>query len=267
MPVEIKQGDTRPLDVTLLANRKPVPLAGSNITFQMAPKIAGIGTNIEDGAVEIVDEAKATVRYVWKPGETDKAGVHRAEFVVTFGDGVVETFPSGEYLEVEIVGEVVPMTVAPIPSPEPQPSGFYSLSRFYGPPTSTPLAAGTWTTIPLIGTPRQFGDAFFEPVVGGPDDGGVVCLEDGIYSLTGAVIFNPGQQTGQRGVWVTSGANDLWNLATGGPPFKNVPMPMGVSGDAMIATGEVLTLKAWTDTAAGTTDNPNSEWLSITRLA
>jgi hypothetical protein len=113
MAVEIKQGDTRPLDVTLLANRKPVPLAGSSITFQMAPQVAGIGTNIQDGAVEIVDPAQAQVRYAWQPGETDRAGVHRAEFVVTFGDGVVETFPSGEYLEVEIVGEVRPVLVPP----------------------------------------------------------------------------------------------------------------------------------------------------------
>ena len=106
MPVEIKQGDTRPLDATLMANRKPVPLTGTSITFQMAPKIAGIGSNIADGEVEIIDAAKGKVRYAWQTGETDEVGVHRAEFVVTFQDGVIETFPSGEYLEVEIVAEV-----------------------------------------------------------------------------------------------------------------------------------------------------------------
>jgi hypothetical protein len=264
MAVEIKQGDTRPLDVTLMANRKPVPLAGSSIAFQMAPKIAGIGTNIEDGEVEIIDPAKAQVRYVWQPGETDKAGVHRAEFVVTFGDGVVETFPSGEYLEVEIVGEVTPATVIVEPTPEPTPEAIRSLTRFYGPPGSTPVAADAWTTIPLVGTPYQpVGEAYFEQEVGG----GVRCLEDGIYSLTGAVIFVPSQQTGQRGVWVTSDSNEVWNLANAGPPFKTELRPITVSGDAWITAGEIVTLKAFSDSETTTTDIPNSEFLSIVRVA
>jgi BppU N-terminal domain len=269
MPVEIKQGDTRPLDVALVANRKPVPLAGSTIAFFMAPKIEGIGTVIQDGAVEIVDAAKAKVRYEWQPGETDRAGVHRAEFRVTFSDGVIETFPSGDYLEVEIVGDVELQAVEPPPEPAPPEGPIRSLTRFYGPPGSTALNVDTWTTIPLVGTPYQpVGDPYFEQVVGGPDDGGVRCLEDGIYSLVGAVIFLPSQQTGQeRAVWVTSSSNEVWNLLNGGSPFKTQLLPISVSGEAWITAGEIITLKAFSDTATSTTENPNSEFLSVVRIA
>jgi BppU N-terminal domain len=120
MPVPIKQGDTRPLEVTLTANKKPVPLTGSTVRFAMAPKVAGIGSNIEDGEVDMTDADEGKVRYFWQPGETDNVGVHRAEFVVTFSDGVIETFPDGDYLEIEIVGDVEPV-LPPPPAPEPTP--------------------------------------------------------------------------------------------------------------------------------------------------
>lgn len=104
--VKIKRNDTRPLDVTLKANGVAVVVTGATIVFNMGPKIAGLGTIIDREPVTILDGVKGLVRYQWDVLDVEVSGVHRAEFEVTFGDGTIETFPNGEYLEIEIVSDL-----------------------------------------------------------------------------------------------------------------------------------------------------------------
>jgi hypothetical protein len=53
-----------------------------------------------------VDASKALAQFAWAPGDTDVPGLYRAEFKVTFGDGKVEKFPNGDYLDLEILADL-----------------------------------------------------------------------------------------------------------------------------------------------------------------
>lgn len=54
----------------------------------------------------VIEASPPVVEYAWQPGDTDRAGLHRAEFEVTYPDGTIETWPSGGYLLVNIVEDL-----------------------------------------------------------------------------------------------------------------------------------------------------------------
>jgi hypothetical protein len=102
--IRIKTGDTRPLVAVLKANGAVEPLpAGTTVLFNMKPRHVGQGSTITDGPVEITDPDGGAVSYQWLPEDVDTPGLHRGEFEVTFGDGTVETFPNGDWLDIEIL--------------------------------------------------------------------------------------------------------------------------------------------------------------------
>jgi hypothetical protein len=148
----------------------------------------------------------------------------------------------------------------------------------FGPDTSSAIPANTWTAIDLdpSGEPwRWFGRPCWEWVgPGDPDYAlspcGIRCLVEGIYSLAGSVVFNPGQGTGARGVNITEVKGPYagqWNLATSSPMPKATNIPLLVSGETYQTVGNIIELQAWTDTATSTTANPQSEWLSATLVS
>lgn len=100
----IKAGDTLPvIQATLLdARKRPIPLTGATVEFQMKPLIEG-----SDGALaaaaDVVDVTDGIVKYEWEDGDTDVDGPYAAQFVITFGDGRVETVPNDSYLDVVIL--------------------------------------------------------------------------------------------------------------------------------------------------------------------
>lgn len=104
--VRIKRNDTRPLAATLTANGVPVPLTGATVRFNMTPRVQGTGTTISRALATITDAVKGKVSYAWTAPQVANVGVHRAEFEVTFSDGTVETFPNGEWIDLEIVGDL-----------------------------------------------------------------------------------------------------------------------------------------------------------------
>lgn len=107
MEAVIKQGDTRPLVAVLTANGKAVDLENTEVAFSMVPKLSGVGTTISLQDAEIEDPPKAgRVAYWWKVDEVSRVGDHRGEFQVTFPNGVVESFPNGEYISVRIIPEL-----------------------------------------------------------------------------------------------------------------------------------------------------------------
>jgi hypothetical protein len=103
--VEIKRGDTRPLDVTLTANWIPLSGGIGAVKFLMQPRKVGQGSVVNADA-QVLDETKGLVRYAWLPEDVDTPGLHRAEFEVTFDDGTVETFPNGEWLDIDILPDL-----------------------------------------------------------------------------------------------------------------------------------------------------------------
>ena len=294
MLVTIKRGDTRPLDVTLTANRVPLTGGIGTVRFLMQPRKIGQGS-VVDADAEVLDEAKGLVRYAWKPEDVDAPGIHRAEFEVTFDDGTVETFPNGEWLDVEILSDLeAGSLVEPGPSPGPSPPSSVALddltdvviavpqigdrlvwdgtqwvnkprvlNRFYGPDTSTPLAADQWTLIPLTGEIIKWGDIGLTVLTEGPYIGCLECTETGIYSLAAAVVFDTAQGTGERGVWITDMRLDTWNLLTGATMNNKANvLPLMVSGDVHLYAGDVIGLQAYSTVNTATTPNPHSEWLS-----
>ncbi|HHW34406.1 MAG TPA: hypothetical protein GXX24_09765 [Paracoccus solventivorans] len=89
----IKRGDTAPaLRYALLP--ETVDLSGASVAFVMD----GLGRL----PARVIEARPAVVQYDWQPGDTDRTGLHRAEFEVTYSDGAIETWPNAGYLLVQI---------------------------------------------------------------------------------------------------------------------------------------------------------------------
>jgi len=46
------------------------------------------------GSVTVVDSSEGIVKYEWQEGDTEKAGIFKAEWEVEYSDGKPETFPN-----------------------------------------------------------------------------------------------------------------------------------------------------------------------------
>jgi hypothetical protein len=103
--VILKRGDTRTCIKAVLKNTAgiSVDLTGCKVRFKMAPlgRLAVI-----DRVAHIQDATAGEVWQVWAPGETDTAGVYRAEFQVQYPDGRRETFPNDGYVSVRILDDI-----------------------------------------------------------------------------------------------------------------------------------------------------------------
>lgn len=72
-------------------------------TFKMA-SLNGGALKIDSPAT--VDPAQNTLSYQRVAGDTDTAGVCRAEFEVTYSDGKIETFPNSEYIQINVMPDL-----------------------------------------------------------------------------------------------------------------------------------------------------------------
>jgi len=89
----IKRGDTAPaLRFALLP--ETVDLTGSSVVFIME--------GLDRLPAQIISTLPPVVQYDWQPGDTESAGLRRAEFEVAYPDGRIETFPNSGYLLVQI---------------------------------------------------------------------------------------------------------------------------------------------------------------------
>jgi hypothetical protein len=52
--------------------------------------------------MDVIDAEDGNIRYEWADSDTDEAGRYRAQFVVTYPNDDVETFPSDGYHDVFI---------------------------------------------------------------------------------------------------------------------------------------------------------------------
>jgi hypothetical protein len=98
----IGEGDTSPgLDFAITPTS--IVLTGASVIFRWRPVGAETWVNAEPATVQVAT-VTPTLRYVWKPGETDTPGLYEAQFVVTYGDSTVETFPNSEFITVSVNG-------------------------------------------------------------------------------------------------------------------------------------------------------------------
>lgn len=98
----LKAADTAPvLEATLEdASGEPIDLTGASVGFAMIEPRNG--ATVIDAGANVADAANGLVRYPWADGDTDTPGRYRAEFVVTYADGTVETFPNAGYHDIII---------------------------------------------------------------------------------------------------------------------------------------------------------------------
>lgn len=104
--ITIKRGDTRNCIKAILKNASsgdPVNLEGCSVKFHMAPLSRPA---VISRAVHVEDAAAGEVWVVWAPGETDMAGIYRAEFEVLYDDGKIETFPNDGYISIQILEDL-----------------------------------------------------------------------------------------------------------------------------------------------------------------
>jgi hypothetical protein len=267
---EIKEGDTSPpfRGIAKDARGRAVELGGATVKFRMSPQITGLRPDIVAEAT--YDQATSELIYRWAAGDTNTPGLYDAEFEVTLPGGAgVETFPNGEYAVVEVL-PVASLALSSNggPSPAPPAAAEASLLRAYGPTTPTPVPAAAWTMVPLTGEWRQrVGPACFTPVTSGPHAGAMRCERTGVYALAGAVRFDPVNQAGTRGVWLTDPqTTDEWDFVDSAGAAKDVPTPVMVGGEAYLSVGEMVALLAWSSISTSTTDSPLSEWASAALL-
>lgn len=101
--ITIKRNDTKDnLKATLSNDKGPVDLTGSTVNFIMA-KHGVVKTKRQ---ADIQDAINGIVWFVFDDVDTDKTGEYQAEFEVTFSDGRIETFPSDDYITINIIDDL-----------------------------------------------------------------------------------------------------------------------------------------------------------------
>jgi hypothetical protein len=103
--ITLKRGDTRTVIKAIMRDSEgtPIDLTGCEVTFRMAPY--GQPATIDRPAL-VHDAVNGEVWVIWQSGETDTVGGYRAEFLVTYPDKKRETFPNGDYLNINILSNL-----------------------------------------------------------------------------------------------------------------------------------------------------------------
>jgi len=111
-----KVGDTGPAIQSTLRdwNGVVVDVTGATIKFKMKMRepVRGrggltrlVGLKV-DGVGAIVNGTGGIVNYQWVAGDLDTPGTYDAEWEITFGSGIIETFPRPGFIVVLVEGDL-----------------------------------------------------------------------------------------------------------------------------------------------------------------
>jgi hypothetical protein len=110
MAFTIKKGDTSPtLAATLIdPDGEPAPLSlASEVEFFLnTPRSDDKISADTSSGVSILNASDGRVSYSWSSGDTDIVGQREAEFVVTFNNGKVQSYPNDGYIYVIVEEDV-----------------------------------------------------------------------------------------------------------------------------------------------------------------
>ena len=88
----IQEGDTSPgIQYTL---SPAVDITGATVVFSMRGRHAA-SNKVDRQSATISQASPGIVQYAFQAADTDTPGYYWGEFEVTYGDGRIETFPSG----------------------------------------------------------------------------------------------------------------------------------------------------------------------------
>jgi hypothetical protein len=106
MSFAIKQNDRSPsFAVTIEAPvGTAVDVSGCTVTFIMT--LDGATSPKVNTTATVTSAVAGQVQYDWGATDTDTAGLYRAEFQVTFANGIKRTFPANDYLYVDILPDL-----------------------------------------------------------------------------------------------------------------------------------------------------------------
>lgn len=91
--IHLVVGDTAPpLRVTLANADGPQDLTAATVVMRLKRSDSGTVTEIEMDLD--ADPTTGVVTHEWEPAETEDVISYKVEFIVTFADGTVETFPN-----------------------------------------------------------------------------------------------------------------------------------------------------------------------------
>jgi hypothetical protein len=99
----IKENDTSPAILFALTPTS-VNLNGAAVRFRMR-EIGTTAFTLDEPAAIVTAIGTPTVRYDWDSSDTATPGFYEAEFVVTYSDNTVETFPNSDFITINIVGD------------------------------------------------------------------------------------------------------------------------------------------------------------------
>lgn len=104
--ITLKQHDRLPVLLAALKNPdgSAVNLAGAAVKFIM--KLPTTTATKINTAATITSASTGGVSYGWAAADTDTAGQYQAEFEVTFSGGLIQTYPNGGYLGVNILADL-----------------------------------------------------------------------------------------------------------------------------------------------------------------
>lgn len=92
---QIGQGDTAPaISSQLTQNGTPVNLTGATVQFRMA--LAQAKVTVVNRAATITNANTGMVSYTWQAADTATPGNYVFQWVVTYSDGTIESFPNGD---------------------------------------------------------------------------------------------------------------------------------------------------------------------------
>lgn len=102
----IKKGDTSPVLTGQLldGDARPVDITGATVQFRA--KDRATGTVVIDAAATVTDATTGQVRYAWQAADTTTQRELLAEFVVTFADSTVQTWPNPGLIALHVGGDV-----------------------------------------------------------------------------------------------------------------------------------------------------------------
>jgi len=110
MGFTIKKGDTSPaLTATLIdpdGEPAPLTLADEVEFFLNTPRSESKISDDLSGGVSILNAQDGRVQYSWNDGDTDAVGQREAEFVVTFENGKVQSYPNNGFIYVVVERDV-----------------------------------------------------------------------------------------------------------------------------------------------------------------
>ena len=103
--VVLKQNDTAPkLQVTLRDGDGDLKvLTGATAKILVRHQITRT-TKVD--ATATVTSTTGLIEYQWLAADTDTVGIYELEIQVTYSDSTIETFPSGSYVALRIVGDI-----------------------------------------------------------------------------------------------------------------------------------------------------------------